>query len=219
VWRGQVLNDEAVLQPALTVTAENGFSVSMWGNADLTDVHADPAEGVDTKNRLTELDVAAAYALPLGEDSPVSVELGVWQYTFPEIGAASTREAYVTLGGNAPLAPTLSVYYDFDAADGFYGTFGLSQDVTLTEKLTLGLAASAGYADKDYNAYYFGVADDALNDGNVSATLTLAVTEKISLAALAQYTRLLDGDIRDGAKELYGKDDSGFGGLTLTYAF
>jgi hypothetical protein len=32
VWRGQVLNDDASLQPSLTVDAGHGFSLNVWGS-------------------------------------------------------------------------------------------------------------------------------------------------------------------------------------------
>lgn len=224
MWRGQLASDEAVLQPSLTAKDANGFSFNAWANMDLTDNNSltvYDATGAGTKkdaeNEFWEYDLTLAYALPL--KGPVTASLGVIQYTFPVLGA-STREVYGTVGLNTLLTPTLSVYYDFDAADGFYGNFGVSHSFTLCDPLTLGLSASVGYATSDYNSFYFGVDDSALNDVNVGATLGYAVSKALTLSASVTYTTLPDGDISDGALAIGYDDDSAIiYGATASYNF
>ena len=66
VWRGQVLNDESVLDPSLTTTFGD-WSFNTWGSFDLTDNHKKEGE-------FAEIDLTLSYAVPL--DGPVGVELG-----------------------------------------------------------------------------------------------------------------------------------------------
>jgi hypothetical protein len=66
VWRGQIVNDHAVLQPS--VTASKGpFSFNIWGNWNL-----DQPAGRDDD---LEIDYTAAYTLPINSDD-VSVDVG-----------------------------------------------------------------------------------------------------------------------------------------------
>ena len=58
VWRGQVRNNDFVIQPQLTL-AQYGVSLNIWGNYDLGENYL----GVD--NDFSEIDVALAYSLPL----------------------------------------------------------------------------------------------------------------------------------------------------------
>lgn len=221
MWRGQYYSDEAVLQPSITASDDSGFSINVWGNLDLTDNNNAYDETgalvTERKDEFTELDLTLSYALPL--EGPIGLTLGFIQYTFPAY-SLSTREFYATIVGKTLLNPTLSIYGDIDAAEGLYGNFGLSHSFALAEKLTLGLSASIGYGTEKYNAFYFGVEDDLVNDVNAGATLTYAVTAKFSLAALATFTTLIDSDIEDGALAIgYDDTEAVVGGITATYTF
>lgn len=220
MWRGQYYSDELVLQPSVTVSGDCGLSINTWGNVDLTDnnnvVNEAGELDTETENEFTELDLTIAYTLPL--EGPVGLTIGFIQYTFPAAGGG-TRELYATLAGKCLLSPTLSLYGDVDEAEGYYGNFGVSHSFALAEKLTLGLSASIGYGSDKYNAFYFGVDDSLMNDVNAGATLTYALSDKFSLAALATFTTLVDSDIEDGAELLYDDTQAVVGGITATYTF
>jgi len=239
VWRGQVLNDEAVFQPSLTVSGPWGLSFNTWANMDLTD-------NFDNSGEFTEVDLTVAYALPL--EGPVGVEVGVVEFLFPKEGDFSaplipeghpplgitlpeghptelsgedldTGEVFAKVSVETLLSPTLSVNYDFDEVEGFYVNAGISHSIDLVEKTTLDLGASLGFGDEDYNASYFGSDEAALNDGNVSATVSYAFSETLSLAGQLQYTAMLDSDIEEGAEATYGEKDVVYGGVTLSASF
>ncbi|MDZ4197791.1 MAG: TorF family putative porin [Kiritimatiellia bacterium] len=214
VWRGQVLNEDPVVQTALSVDAGNGLSFQVWANLDLTDIHA--TEDSNPKNEFTEIDLIVSYALPL--EGPVGVALSFTEYTFPA-GGESTREAAVAITTDLPLSPSLTLTYDFGAVDGFYASLGVEQSFDLTDPLTLTLAASVGAANSDYNEAYFGVSRNRANDGNLSATLDFAVTEFLTLSGAAQYSALLESDIRAAAKEEFGAKDAWVFSLNLNYSF
>lgn len=229
VWRGQVLNDEAVLQPSLTVSTDYGLSFNVWGNVDLTDNLGD-----DRKNEFNELDPTITYTLPI---EAASIDIGYVEYLFPhqtlEVeGAAEgetttesypgTREVFVSAGLDVLLSPTLAVYYDFDEAEGVYGVASISHSMDLVDKLSAEIALSVGYANEDYNAYYFGVEENDFNDGNAKLTLTYAVLENLSLSGYVLYTKLLSSDIEEAAdaNEAYFNDgDVVSGGATVAYTF
>lgn len=209
VWRGQVLNDETVVQPALNV-AKGGLGVNVWGNYNTTDrVTGDPD--------FSEIDLTVSYGGRLG---PAAYGIGVIEYLFPNTEVPGTREVYVSLSlPDAPVVPTLAVYRDVDECDGLYASFSLSKAVKVGDRTTLGLSASLGAADEKYNAFYFGVEDAALNDANVGATLSIALSDKVTLVPGIQYTWLPDADIRDGAEALYGDAEKITASLKLNLVF
>lgn len=220
VWRGQVINDEPVLQPSLTVKSPCGLVFNTWANMDLTD------SGLERD--FSEADLTLAYGRDLGEN--VSLEAGIVQYVLKT--EANTREAYVTASFNCILSPTLSIFYDFDEVDDVYARAEVSHSLDLVEKLTLDLGAAIGFGGKDYNDFYFSalpeegevgeaiLADSAaFNDATVSAGLTYAFSDTLSLAGSVAYMALLDSDIEKGAEENFGEKDVVYGGITLTRSF
>ena len=222
VWRGQVLNDEAVAQPGLTGTI-GGFSVNAWSSMDLTDAQ-------DSSGEFDEMDWTVSYAKTVGK---FELGAGVVQYTFPNSTIATqaddgtttvedypgTVEVFASVGVDVPLAPTLAVYYDVDEIEGLYAVASVGHSFALMDKVGLDLKASLGFGDADYNAGYFGLDDAALNDLTLSAALPIALTENLSLTPSIGYVMLPDSDLEDAAKAAYGEKDCFYGGVALSLAF
>lgn len=224
VWRGQVLNDEFVLQPSMTVS-KGGFTFNYWQNFGLTDAQT----GDDFE--FTEHDISVSYNFTC----PVTgagITLGVVNYDFPNQSISDehaehislvndTREAFAVIGfGDVVLKPTLSVYYDFKEADGFYASLGVAHSFELVkDKATLDLGFSTGAGSSDYNAFYFGQDDDALNDGNVSLAIPFKPCSAITLTPAIQYTWLWDSEIEDAAEGLYKDTDQVIGSIKASYTF
>ena len=114
VWRGQVLNNEAVFQPSVSVSAENGLSFSTWANWNLTD-----SLGESSKNEFNEVDLTVSYDVPV---EVIDLSVGAAEYEYPNqtVAAAdetssafalpSTREAFVSLGKeDLILSPSATV--------------------------------------------------------------------------------------------------------------
>jgi hypothetical protein len=224
VWRGQVLNDELVVQPSLTAETDYGLSLNVWGNFNTTD-RVSP----ENEREFSEIDLNAAYSRRV---SFFTLGVGFYQYLFPNqtvtddvtsnsAAALPTREVYVSAAlEDVILQPTLTVYYDVDAVNGFYGSLGISHSFELTKELSLDLSASIGAADSEYNSVYFGVDEDALNDGNARASVSYALMESLTLTGYIQYTTLLDSDIKDAADVTYfNEGDIVWGGGSLAYSF
>ena len=123
VWRGMLLTDGPVFQPAATL-GYKGASVGVWGNLDLDDVN-------DTEGEFNEIDLVLDYTHSINE---FSVSGGLIYYDFPNTDFRSTVELYVAAGVDILLQPCLTVYFDVDQAEGIYGTLGLSHNYT-TERL------------------------------------------------------------------------------------
>ncbi len=222
VWRGQVLNEDAVLQPGLTGSI-GGFSVNAWSSMNL--------DGTDTDWEFTEMDWTLSYGQAVG---PVELGAGIVQYTFPnstltdvaEDGTETvsafpaTVEVFASVGvPDVILGPALTVYYDVDAIEGLYAVVSAGHSFELTDKVALDLSASLGFGDKDYNTGYFGHDEAALNDLLLGASLPIAITENVSLTPSISYMMLPDSDLGDAAEAAYGEKDSVYGGVTLSCAF
>ncbi len=209
VWRGQVLNDEGVLQPSLTLD-KGGLSLNVWTNYDLTDSN-------ETEREFSEVDLTASYTATL---ETVEVTGGIVEYMFPNSDVSSTSELFASVSiPDLVVVPALSLYYDFGEAQGFYGSAGLSYEQELQESLTFGTVGSLGYGTSNYNSFYFGESEGAFNDVNVSAYLAVGLTDKLALTPAIQYVYLVDSDVRDNADEIYGHEDMWIGSLKLTFSF
>jgi len=215
VWRGLVINDRPVFQPSLTcsqeITNAGIFSLNFWGNYDLTDANG-------TKNRLSEIDYTASYALPNGL---FGLEVGIIHYTFPATEDSATTEAYIRTAYGLeviPLTFSLAVFYDFDEIKGFYILGKLESSISLIPKLSLDLSFSTGYGDYAYVREYFGWGEKSLFlDGVVSAVWIYKLSERISLSAGGQYMYLFNDPRRYGDSESNRKKFTGT--ISLNYDF
>lgn len=210
VWRGQVLNDTAVIQPSLTV-AKGPLSLNIWGNYDIN------GKAGNQDWAFHEVDFTLAYAVPMTSDD-LSVDVGLIHYTFPNTAASDTDELFVTtVFNNIILTPTISVYVDVEAVNGWYGNLALSQCFSVSDALGFEVGASAGYGNNNYNDSYFGFnSDSGMNDYNAYVSAGYALAEDIELGALLQYT-YLDGAMQNSGN--YEQDDMLWGGLSVSYTF
>jgi hypothetical protein len=220
VWRGQVLNDEAVIQPAATIT-KGGFAINIWGNFNLTDA------ATGDSGEFSEVDLTLSYSRAVG---PATIGAGVIEYLFPNqtlvaadgtgVGYPGTREVYLSLSlPGLPVVPSVTVYYDFGEAESFYALAALTYSAKLGETLNLGLSTSLGYAAADYNAFYFGVDEAALNDANFGLSLAWSPHPLLMVTPAYQYTMLADSNIEDGAAGLYKDKDHSIVSVKATYTF
>ncbi len=227
VWRGQVLNEDPVLQPQWTIS-KGGFALNVWASYNLTDKLGD-----DLKNEFSEVDLTASYTHLVG---PVEFEIGVAEFLFPNqsdteesetvtnaFAVPNTREVYLSAAlPDVILTPTVTVSYDFEEVEGFYAAIELSHSLEISDMIALDLAFSTGAGDEEYNKYYFGLDDMKLNDGNVSAALPVTLSESWTVTPAITYTWLWDSDVKDSAKEndaYFNKDNLLWGGVTVAYTF
>ena len=98
IWRGQVINNDAVIQPQITLS-QYGFSANMWMNYDIS------GNTTGVENNASEFDFALAYSLPV-DINQMAIDVGIVNYNFPAngtydsngktIGVQSTTEVYLS---------------------------------------------------------------------------------------------------------------------------
>lgn len=161
LWRGQVLTDNAVVQPEVSAGL-GGFGLSFWGNLD-----ADKADGASGFN---EYDLTMSYGigLPLA-----SFDLGVVYYALPDASDQNTAEAFATARAGVMFSPSLTVYRDVDRIDGWYWQAGVDHGVALSPGTSVEVAARLGAGSDRYLAGYFPAAySKALETGTTAGSLT-----------------------------------------------
>jgi uncharacterized protein (TIGR02001 family) len=210
LWRGVNLSaSQPVLQTGVDVSAK-GFTLSYWSNIDLSGVNSDEA---------TETDFVVDYSFDVNDLLAASV--GEIFYTFGP-GGGSTHELYLGLGLNLPLSPSLTIYYDWDAAstadlDGLFYTLAIGHDLELADKLGLSLGAALNYsqespfvADLDGGAVF-----DDFSTADLSVGLSYAATEQVSIDLSYQYSLV----VGDDAEDIGLLDDEGLAGVNISLAF
>jgi len=207
VWRGQVLNDEAVFQPSATIT-KGAFSFNVWGSLNLTDrLTEDPGE-------ITEIDLLVKYVKTLGI---LDVGLGYYEYLFPHqtlstysddgtVTSATawpgTREVFADLSlNNLPVKPGLLIVRDIDEADGFYCSASLSYTAVISDNYSVALRGAVGMGDADFNMFYYGVYKAKVSDATGKIALN-CVFGGLTIAPYVEY----DAIIADELKGVYFED-------------
>jgi hypothetical protein len=218
IWRGQVITNDPALQPGVTVGLDK-WTLGVWGSIDMTGVNGDRGE-------FQEVDYSLDYTDTFSDLEGVSYSLGAILYHFPttEGPTNATTEIYGGLGWDCLLNPTVTLYYDVDDADGFYGSLGVSHSLDISEYglmedliNSVDLAASLGYGSDNYNQNYWGDSVSALNDFVFSATIPVKLCAAATLNVSCNYVSLIDGSIKGNTPTQ--KSDYVYGGIGLAVAF
>jgi hypothetical protein len=218
IWRGfEQSYNSVVIQPSVTL-GYAGFSLNVWGNMD-TDLHT---RGSDTtESKYTETDYTLSYAKTLG----MFKLSGGYIYYALSLASQDSQEVFASVGLDTILSPTLTVYREIAHSPAWYFNLGISHSQAIYEKITLDLAASAGYyySDTD-NMVEVNNPDNKyreFNNGLVSAGLTIPVGEYFSVKPMIAYSFPLSGNAEDYIAAVSISDNSSFfyGGVTLSMAF
>lgn len=195
LWRGDDLsNGKAVMQGGMDVSFNN-VTLSGWGNFNF-----------DSKE-LDETDIVLDYSVDLSE--LLSLSVGTIFYGLD--GLADTSELYVGLSVNSILEPNLTVYYDYDEADGdFFVTASVGHSLNLGEGLDLSLGGLISYIDT--------AAFSDLHNLELNAALDYAISEQLTLSPSLIYSTPLSDNSDDFA---YGDgiNEELMAGLTLSLSF
>ena len=193
IWRGFDLNpqNKPVLQPSVTFAfGDSGFSVNLWSSFSFV------------AKELDELDVTLSYDFQLSKDIAMTVGLIHYGWYFVDgfnFKDNTTQEFYVTLGfSRLPLAPEVTLYYDFGNGDGLYIELGVGHSVPLSEELSLELSASLGYNDQLW------IGDSGLSDLNFGASVPFKIGKVIISPFLKMTLVLLDAVNPGIDNEIYG---------------
>jgi hypothetical protein len=199
VWRGYALSDSSlVIQPSISAGCK-GFGLNLWGNLD-TDYD-------DTGKDFNETDLTFSYDKRFGK---VGLGLG---YIYYGLEGEDTQEFYASVSLDTILAPTLTVYRDYDLFDSWYVLLGVSHSFGLTEKVSLDLGGSVSYYSYDDRDY------SELHDALISASIAIPIGKNCSLTPSLAYTFPLSSKAKAELKDMDGDDSHLVCGITLSIAF
>jgi len=144
VWRGFDLlpDDHAAIQPGVTFEfGDSGFSFDVWSSFALADRAVFKYSD--------EIDVTLSYAFEPGPGWELSGGLICYGYWFAEdfnFEDNTSLEVFAAIARtDLPLAPTLTVYYDFKLGKGFYVSLGGSHEFKLNETASLEAGGLIGF--------------------------------------------------------------------------
>lgn len=236
IWRGQELTRHAaVIQPSITANYK-GASVNVWGNLDTKPYAADNR---DYASNYTETDLTLSYSRKFGI---VQATAG---YIYYGLAAAApggpdlpdAQELFVSLGLDAMLAPTLTVYKEIDHYHQWYATLGISHTFALHEKAGLKLAGSVSYLKSEDETTYPAFDGDSLatadkfnnfHDGVLALSLPVNAAKNLTVTPTMAYVFPLSSDAKyemkarglEGTEKPSDRDCAYlYGGLTLSFTF
>lgn len=194
MWRGYKLSeDKIVVQPSMSI-GYKGLGLNAWSS-----LSSDP----DSGDSASETDFTVSYDTSAG---PLGIGMGYIYYGLDS--AEDTQEFYLSASYDTILAPSVTVYKDFITFPGYYISLGLSHSIEMSESIALDLSGAFGY--------YMVDDDSGLQDGLLSASVSIPLTDYISLSPSLSYAFPLS----DKAKDSLGITDGEiFGGVVLSFSF
>jgi len=226
VWRGQVLNNDFVVQPQVTLS-QYGVSLNIWGNYDLG------KNWIGVSSDFSEFDISLAYTLPLNV-SDMAIDVGIIGYHYPANGGTfstpgpngglnkeSTTELFARATGlsfKEYIIPSVTLFGDIDAANGVYILFDVVAPYQVSDYFWIEGGISAGWGNTSYNDYYWaGPHDAGWNDYNFYGTASYEIMENLTASLNLTYTLVEGGSIGDS--DTYEADQKFWGGLNMAYDF
>lgn len=209
VWRGITLSHSYSVQPSVGITY-GGFSTSLWSSWDSDYGNSDQGE-------LAETDLVLEYARSFDK---LSLAAGYIYYGLDTI--EDTQEVYLTVGYDVILNPSLTVYYDYDIGQGAFAELSVGHTFEFG-KITLDLGALASYNFENEVMGFDenGEAFSGLYNGSLSASVTVPVTEAISVSPKIAYTFPLSDDAETAIESLSvnGESSALYGGVGVALSF
>ena len=209
VWRGQVLDNDTVMQSAVNVSIA-GFEGGFWGNWDLVG---------DDSLMSDEVDGWIGYSFDLGFINPqvkmIGVSFGNTWYAFPGTDGYD-KETYLTLSADTFLSPYATWYHSYgkESQGGAHGddyAFGISHsfDVLKNYGVTLDTGVELGL---NHEAFIAG-------DGGYTlwkAGLTIPLSDSVSVNPNIAYSAPF-GDLKSSSDG--NQPDQFYGGVSMDFGF
>jgi len=210
VFRGVPQADNGVLQGdmGMAVTDDDGgtFSLTGWGNMNLSNDSGDAIFADGNAGKFTEIDIVPEYSRTFDQ---VTAAVGVVNYNFPNGVGTSTSEVYASATLNTMLNPKVCIFYDVDEVKGIYALASVSHDWQLNDKLSAKAGLSLGYASSDQGNAYWLDRSSGFADLTASAGLAYALSPHVSLTATGYASTIVASDYRD-ALDLAGIESDNF---------
>ena len=224
VDRGQVINDNPVLQPQLTLSQYN-YSLNLWANYDLG------ANMDNVRNAISEFDIAFAYSLPV-DVNQMAIDVGLINYNYPGNGDSSnpsTTELFLSstiLSFQNLFTPSITMYADIQEYPGVYFLFDIFAPYELSEYVGLVYGFSAGYGNTSYNDEKWSVNPSTSNndagwtDFNLYVNASYEVSDTLTAAASLNYMSLNGSAFETAASAIgYQANQIIWGAVNIAYDF
>jgi len=210
IWRGIQFNEEGVNQGSIDFSYDTGdagvFGANIWYNLDLDNENGFSGE-------FSEVDYTLYWEKSFGA---LTLGAGHIYYDFSEVNLGSTREFYVSASYDVLLAPSLTVYYDYEDVDGFYVDFAIGHSFDLgVAGMSLDLGANIGWADEDMASFYYGASNSGFTNWGASVALNIPVGDNFTITPSIAYYSLLGDAEEDSALE----DDDFVFGVNVNFSF
>ena len=209
LWRGIDLSGGSPVVQGGVNLSTSGFTLSYWTNIQTKDdeiTYFDPAVTVEGGNA-TETDITIDYTFSPIDKLKVSVG-NIWY----ALEGVDTKEAYLGLALDVPLAPVVKAYYDYDQSEenGLFYTAAVSHSFSPMDKLNLGFGALVSYNDENW-----GVSEEYSDWHNyeLTASATYAITDQIAIIPSVLYSSPISDEAKDAI------DSEWLGGLTVSMSF
>ena len=232
IWRGQIMFDTAVWQPAGNVwlkpgeAAEYGkIKLRAWSNFAINGY-----KGPHRFGGMSIVDETVSYNYTAFDC--LDVETGFILYQFPNRHASGMRETDEFLAGvrwrNPYLTPRAYVWWDFDSnghndENMLYFDFDFSHAFALTDALTLTLGSGFGVANGSYMDHYSkgDVNGVAFNNFHSDLGLSYQLTEWLKVGGSLSYCYSLSRQVRHSRYDLHDHYNAGIlrGGIHLVANF
>ncbi len=191
VWRGVTFLDGLSLQPGMTASHSSGFSANVWGAFDLDDANGN-------SGNFQELDVTLGYSFGLGEKS--SLDIGWINYNFPNAGNAaggqtSTNELFIGWSADVVAQPGITLYYDFDAIEGYYANFSVGHSFPVSDTVGVDIGANFGYSSSEFATAIQGGTKSGFSDGTATVGFSWAGEGNWGVGGFVAYTDTLDDNV------------------------
>ena len=211
LWRGIDLSDSTEVVQGAAEVSTSGFTLTVWGNAQLED------DGAYDGGEINEVDVTLDYSVDVAD--LLSLSAGNITYILKDI--PDTNEAYLGATLNTLLAPTFTVYWDWDQAkeNGLFYTAAISHTFEPCAHAAVNLGALVSYNDKnDYNVYYYDAATAAeksysdWHNFELSAATEIKAGEQLTITPSLLYSTPISNEAKRAI------DSEWLAGVTLTYS-
>jgi hypothetical protein len=191
VWRGVTINDDFNVQSEFTTDLFDGMvELGVWSNFN-TD-----------ENEFDEIEFFLGIPLPLGEDSPVDVEVLYSELTFPFGGGKAERQLGLGVGTEVQdiaLGAEFWYYLDSENSGTFYIGLSAGYELALAENIDLGLGAVLHYWNFDDSEL-----DSGFNAATFSATLGVVIPEiELPVSFGISYILEIDEDVAPVDEDFY----------------
>lgn len=189
IWRSLAWSQGAAWQPRVWL-GRSGFELSVWTNFPLGD---EP-----TKHKFNEIDFRLSFTKEWGNFT-LAPAFNIYSYPNQDKEENPTTGEFELLAAYAFAPFTLSTTHFFDVWDnagGYIGEVALEFEESPADGWTFDAAVRLSFGNAKFHAYYVPLEKAALSALVFEAGLTYNLSSTVYLRPHAEWTTLLDGEVK-----------------------